>query len=49
LREWVAETHVSGSLVFLNAEPAQSVGEVAWALERRVNGRVIWRTRGRVQ
>lgn len=49
LRECVASTGTSGSLIFKNARPAPGTGELAWSLERRVNGRVVWRTRGRVQ
>jgi len=49
LRELVADTETPGTLRFAGAEPGPGAGQTAWALERRIDGRVVWRARGRVQ
>ena len=47
LRELVADTSTPGTLRFAGAQPEG--GPTAWALERRIDGHVVWRARGRVQ
>lgn len=52
LREFQAQRDGSGDLVFAGAQHGLETlgeGEIAWTLERRVDGRTIWRHRGRLE